>query len=187
MLFEGPPIFPEEYLEELCPPPLAAVLRKRNGWLTADGLHVRGVCLEPRWHSLDFAWRKEAFHRRYTLRRMDVPFAQNCVGDQFVLREQRVHRLWAETGHLDDLACDLPTFLGNPGAHLETRYLELLGRPLEPGQLLSVYPFRCSAQAEAGVSVRAIPALEVIAFNADLYRQIGDLPRGTRIQVKITE
>src|SRR5688500_691944 len=98
--FTGPPIDDEEILARL-PASLAGILRQLTGFIqNHDGLHVRGACREPAWHSLRDAWLGEqAFHRLYPdVRPDDVPFAEDCLGDQFLLREGRVWRLYGETG-----------------------------------------------------------------------------------------
>ncbi len=46
------------------------------------------------------------------------------------------------------------------------------GRTLSPGQLLSVYPPFCTAEAAQGVDLRAVPSLERLDFLADLARQL---------------
>ena len=69
------------------------------------GLHVHGACLDPGWHSLRHVLEgPEALYRLYSvLAPTDIPFAQDALGDQFILRQGIVHRLAAETGDLEAL------------------------------------------------------------------------------------
>ena len=61
-------------------------------------------------------------------------------------------------------------------------YQKQKDRWLEPGQLIHVYPPFCFQEAEKGVSMRALPALEVIGFHADLAAKIADVPDGGKVQ-----
>jgi hypothetical protein len=86
-------------LAEELPADVRALLVDVNGFVAFDGaLHVRGVSAEPSWHSLSDAWRGEkALHRLFpSIAPADVPFAQDALGNQFVLREDRVWRLESE-------------------------------------------------------------------------------------------
>ena len=83
------------------------ILSDANGFILHEGaLHVRGVSFAPEWHSLRAAWRgPSAFHTLYeSVLSTDIPFAQDQVGDQFLLRDGRVLRVSAETGEVDALA-----------------------------------------------------------------------------------
>src|SRR3954470_21513558 len=54
--FVGPPIDDPEVLG-LLPPELAGLLAGQNGFVQfRGGLHVRGACRGPAWHSLREAW-----------------------------------------------------------------------------------------------------------------------------------
>src|SRR5436190_11238258 len=109
----GPPADDKELLDQL-PPDLAGLLKQLDGFVQfSGGLHVRGACRTPAWHSLRDAWRGEhAYHRLYPdVRPDDVPFAQDCLGDQFLLRDGRVWRLAAETGGTRSLGISLAGFL----------------------------------------------------------------------------
>src|SRR4051812_2832298 len=92
--YVGPPIDDGEVLNRL-PADLARLLHEVNGFIAFEGgLHVRGACHRPAWHSLRNAWvGEDAFHRLYDgVQTEDVPFAEDCMGDQFLLREGRVWR-----------------------------------------------------------------------------------------------
>ena len=148
-------------LAEAIPLDLSAVLIDVNGFIAFNNaFHVRGITAVPLWHSLGFAWKGErALHRLFpALLPDDVPFAQDALGDQFLLRGDDICRLRSETGELESLGMDIQEFLGalikTPEALLPTQLVQRFqddGGHLLPGQLLNV-------------SLRAIPALERIDF-----------------------
>jgi len=180
---------------ERLPNPLRDFLASTNGYVAYHGgLHVRGACLAPAWHSLRTVWLGDfALHRLYPeVRADDIPFAQDALGTQYVLRDAIVHRLWAETGDLESLEADLGTFdrevRNNPTEYLGLGPLEdyrASGGELEPGYLLHVHPPLCSKESEAGVSVRPVPALGLIDWLASLARQLRDVPDGGRVRVVV--
>jgi hypothetical protein len=193
--FTGPPIDDEATLARLSPE-LANLLQHTNGFVQhGGGLHVRGACLEPDWHALRNAWEgPDSVHQLYPdVRALDVPCAEDCLGDQFLLRDGTVWTLAAETGYLKSLDVGLMEFLERTQAE-PVEYLSLQpllrflhdGGTLEPGQLLSVYPPYC-VKSEGAVSLRAIPNLERRRFLADFARQIRDVPDGRTIQFKVVE
>jgi hypothetical protein len=192
----GPPADEKELLDQL-PPDLAGLLRQIDGFIRfSGGLHVRGACREPTWHSLRDAWLGEqAYHRLYPdVRPDDVPFAQDCLGDQFLLRGGRVWRLRAETGEMAPLGVSLFGFLeaaqADPVEYLSMHPLLRFmreGGSLEPGQLLAAYPPFCTKQSGDGVSLRAMSADERRRFLAHFAAQIRDLPEGGSIRIEVVE
>jgi hypothetical protein len=194
--YAGPPIDDPEILARV-PAPLVAALRVRNGVVAwQGGLHVRGACREPAWHSLRAAWEGPlAFHVLYQeVEPTDVPFAEDALGDQFLLRDGAVLHLWAETGELEPAAPDLATWLAALLADPErTLALEPLlaylnaGRTLAPGQLLAAYPPFCVTQSEQGVTLEAQDWLERRLFLAELARQIRGLPEGAEVRFKVSD
>jgi hypothetical protein len=185
--FTGPPIDDAELLDRL-PTNLAGLLRQINGFIQFHGgLHVRGACHVPDWHSLRDAWDgPTAFHRHYPeVQPTDVPFAEDCMGDQFLLRQAVVHKLSAETGEIESLDVGLGGFLervtADPIEYLQLQPLlqfQQEGGSLEPGQLLSAFPPFCTQQAAAGVSLAAISATERRRFLADFSTQLRQIPDG---------
>ncbi|WP_374569517.1 hypothetical protein [Ideonella sp.] len=177
------------------PDNLVGLLRQINGFiLFGGGLHVRGVCEEPEWHSIaSVIAGPTALHKLYpSLQPGDVPFAQDCVADQYVLRDRKVHKLEAETGHLVALGLSLPEFF----AAVQSSPIEFLtmqpllrhqqdGGSLEPGQVLHVYPPFCTKEAANGVSLKPVPVQEAIAFLADFSSQISSLAPGQKFSVKV--
>ena len=170
-----------EILERL-PKSLKSLLRETNGFiLFGGGLHVRGAVLSPAWHSLRHVWLGDCpLHRLFpALRESDIPFGQDCLGDQFILRKNLVHKLEAESGELASLEMNLETFLAcareNPMEFLSLQPLAQFqreGGDLKPGQLLNVYPPFITRESKDGVSLTAVSMFERISFLADFARQI---------------
>jgi hypothetical protein len=189
--YAGPALDDEAILARL-PPVLASALRERNGCVAyLGGLHVRGACRAPSWHSLRAAWEgADAFHIAYPeVRPTDVPFAEDVLGDQFLLRDGAVIRLWAETGEVEPVAESLEAFFAAllTDAHAVLRYEPALayrqaGMRLQPGQLLAAYPPFVLQESGQSVDLRPIDAMERRRFLAELAGRIRGLPDGTRIE-----
>jgi hypothetical protein len=194
--YAGPLLDDQEMLARL-PADFARALRQVNGFIRFHGgLHVRGACLEPAWHSLRDAWDgAAAFHRLYPeIRQEDVPFAEDCLGDQFLLRDGRVWRLAAETGEVEPLGIGLHGFFeaveADPAEFLSLHPLlqfQQDGGNLEPGQLLAAAPPFCTEEAAKGVSLAAIPTEERRRFLAHLATQLRGVPDGGEIEFRIGE
>src|ERR1051325_2285272 len=108
------------------------LLSQTNGFILFDGgLHVRGAVLAPEWHSLRKVWLGGfALHKLFlAIHESDVPFAQDCLGDQFLLRGNVVHKLDAEIGEVEGLGMGLETFLNraqeNPVEFLDRKSTRL--------------------------------------------------------------
>ncbi len=194
--YEGPQIDDGKMLEKL-PADLRNLLQQINGFIQFEGgLHIRGACSSPEWHSLAGAWTGEnALWRLFpSVEQTDVPFGQDALGDQFLLRDGTVHRLQSETGQIETLNCGLYDFL--EAAQLDAvKFLSLEpllqflndNGVLQPGQLLSAYPPFCITNAKDGVSLRAISSQERIASLASFAAQISSLPEGTEIQIQVVD
>ena len=192
--YQGPAIDDTTTLAKL-PKAYRQLLEQINGFVALyGGLHVRGACRAPEWHSLATVWDgHHALSQHYpAVRTTDIPFAQDALGDQFLLRDEVVYRLSAETGDLVSLECSLMGFLEqsqqDPVAYLNLqpmlRFFSEGGR-LEPGELINVYPPFCTKQAAEGVSMQAVPALERLSFLFDFARQVMALPEGTSVRVVV--
>jgi hypothetical protein len=196
LTYSGPAIDDPEMLARL-PAPLGAALERRNGCIAYEGgLHVRGASRSPNWHSLRTAWEGPlAFHELYEkVEPTDIPFAEDALGDQFLLRDGRVLHLWAETGEIEPSAESLEQFFDAVIADPQrTLALEPLlayragNRKLAPGQLLMAYPPFCVTEAAEGVKLSGIDALQRRLFLVDLARQIRDLPEGAQVEIKLLE
>jgi hypothetical protein len=169
---------------ERSPKDLRNLLSETNGFILFDGgLHIRGAVLSPEWHSLRKVWLGDfALYKLFpSIKESDVPFAQDCPGDQFVLRHGIVYKLDAEIGKIESLEMDLETFLNSAEENpVEFLSLEPLlqfmseGGKLNQGELLSVYPPFIAEKSANGVSLRAISMFDQIGFLADFARQIAD-------------
>jgi hypothetical protein len=195
--YQGPAIDDPELLA-LLPAALADLLRQTNGFILHGGaLHVRGACRQPSWHSLRDAWLgADAFHRLYAeVKPEDVPFGQNCLGDQLLLRGDEVLFLPGETGEVEPFDMTFEELIrgsvDNPGETVGLGPLEQFreesGNALQPGQLLATYPPLCTKEAEAGVRLAAVAAEDRRAFLAKFAAFIRDLPEGGRFRIEATE
>ena len=193
-MYIGPPIDDLAILERL-PAEYRHLLTRANGYVAYNGgLHVRGACVVPEWHSLRAAWEGErALHRLFpAVTPDDIPFGQDALGDQYLLRAEVVHRLAGETGEVESLGVDLAAFdsavRSNPVAYLSLAPLEAFraeGGTLEPGQLLSVYPPYVFKESAAGVSFRATSAAARIEYLASLAAQLRGIPEGAEVRFTI--
>ncbi len=193
--FVGPHFEEGSAIAGALPDNLVGLLRQINGFILLEGgLHLRGVCSEPEWHSLAAVLTgPQAMHTLYpALRASDIPFAQDCVADQYVLRDRVVYKLEAETGNLVSLGQSLPEFLAaaqaNPIEFLGMQPLQRYqqdGGALEPGQVLHVYPPFCTQEAANGVSLNPVPYGEAIAFLSEFARKVSGLAPGQRLHVKV--
>lgn len=195
LTYKGPPVDDPALLDEL-PPELASLLRQTNGFVAGRGaFHLRGACVAPAWHSLRAAWRGPAsFAVRYrSVRPTDIPFAQDALGDQYLLREGTVCRLSAECDEVEPYAASLAEFLERVSADA-VRYLVLgplvafwgEGGTLAPGKLLSVYP-PLIVKHDGGYSYRAVSAADRLGALAGFAARVRDLPDGTRVRITIAE
>jgi len=193
--YRGPALDDTDILAHL-PASLARLLEQMNGFvLLHGGLHLRGACRAPSWHSLRFAWEGDAaFCSLYpTVLPTDVPFAEDCLGDQFLLRGEVVNRLACETGQVESLDLRLWDFLraaqDDPvevlGLQPLQRFTQEHGRGLEPGELLAAYPPYCFKEAADGVHLAAISAEERRRFLAHLAQKLSDLPEGAKLTFQV--
>jgi hypothetical protein len=195
-MYNGPPIDDPDVLSRL-PDALREYLHTTNGYVAFfGGFHLRGACSAPPWHSLRVVWFGEyALSTLFpVVRRDDIPFGQDALGNQFLLRDGVVHQLWAETGDLESMAVDLATFDRNvrddPIGYLSLDPLEQYrasGHALEPGQLLHAWPPYCAQESSAGVSLRPVPALAHISWLASFAQQLRDVPDGSRIRIVVRD
>ncbi|HMW60734.1 MAG TPA: hypothetical protein PKE49_01575 [Leptospiraceae bacterium] len=184
-------------MEARLPEDLRTVLHKINGFTAfRGGLHVRGACVAPSWHSLETIWDgKFSLRRTYELLgEKDIPFAEDCMGDQFILRDGMVYRLTLETAFLDPLGLSLDGFFASanedPVEFLQMHpllRLEKEGKKLEPGQLIHAFPPYCTKESAQGVSLKAVEANAQIDFELDFFRQIRDIEDGGQIRIRVID
>ena len=182
---------------EKLPDNLVSLLKQINGFIQyGGGLHLRGVCNEPEWHSIEnLMIGSLSLHNAYpAIKITDVPFAEDCVGDQFLLRNRNVIKLFSETGEIEEYGFGLATFFNNASENpVEFLGMEPLlqlqneGGGLEPGELIHVYPPFCTKEAENGVSLKAVPSDEALLYLANLSKQISGLGEGKEFEVKLVE
>jgi hypothetical protein len=197
--YRGEPIADSDrLLAQNLPASLCEALVATNGVVALrGGLHVRGFVNEPRWHSIEAAWRgPDAFCRHYrSLTEKDVPFAQDALGDQFFLRDHQVWKLLAETDDAELIGESLDDFLESvlrdPVGFLSLEpllQLEKDGSSLNPGELINAYPPFATAQSAGGnVSLRAVPMNEQRYFLEQLSATLRDLPPGEGFEVKFVD
>jgi len=186
-VYRGSPIDDDEILVRL-PVEYRRLLETVNGYVAyRGGLHVRGACTSPAWHSLRAAWcGADAIHRLFpAVAAEDVPFGEDALGDQFICRDGFVWKLDAEIGQLKPLMMTLPEFdaavRADPDEFLALgplREFQDQGGDLEPGQLLSVIPPFVFKESAAGVSYRAVPVLDRLRFLSQLACELRDVPDG---------
>jgi hypothetical protein len=191
-MYIGPQIDDREILASI-PADYRGILETVNGFFAYyGGLHVRGACLEPSWHSLRAAWfSDDAIHRLFpSVLPSDVPFGQDALGDQFLLRDDRVWKLEAESGEVASLDLTLAEFdaaaRADPDGFLQLAPLHEFraqGGRLEPGYLLSVVPPFVFRESADGVTYAAVPVSDRLHFLSQLARGLRDLPDGARVRL----
>jgi hypothetical protein len=194
LIYRGSDVTDQEIFDAV-PAEYQHLLEQMNGCVLFNGgLHIRGAVESPEWHSLRKVWRGDlALFRLFpAVEESDVPFAQDCLGDQFLLRSGIVYQLNAESGNLESLEMDFETFLNSARANpVEFLSLEPLlrfiadGGNIKPGQLLNAYPPFIMKEAANGVSLKAVSMLEQISFLADLAQQISGLPDDWKVRIKV--
>jgi hypothetical protein len=192
-MYRGPEVDDPEILGKL-PEEYQELLHTVNGYVAYyGGLHVRGACQLPEWHSLRAAWLgPDAVHRLFPeVKPDDIPFAEDALADQFVIRSGIVWKLSAETGEVVSLGLDLAEFdaavRADPDEFLQLGPLHQFraeGGRLEPGELLSVSPPFVFKESADGVSLKAVPALERRRLLSALARQLRDVPDGTAVRIR---
>ena len=166
-----------------------------NGLVICNGgLQFKGCVNEPKWISLRDVWTGLlSLHNTYKdLLESDIPFAQDCFGDQYLLRDGSVIRLSSESGDIDNLDLTFKQFIDEV-IKRPTEFLALesfndlneMDIKLKEGQLMNVFPpfmFNCDGDR----SFKPVPAEEQISFLKSIYSQTKNLPDGQSIKI-VTE
>lgn len=175
---------------EAMPGILQDFYRQNNGLIAFEGgLQIHGCVNSPDWFSLRNAI--QHVHANYdTVQSGDIPFAQDCLGDHYVLSGSSVVHLNGETGEIDPLEISFEQFLKqaseDPVNFLSLQPLEMYksnGSSLKPGCLLNAYPPFSMQTDDQEYDLKAIDALEQRNFLADYYAQIKNLKDGQEVQV----
>jgi len=174
---------------DILPSYLKKFYLKQNGLIAFNGgLHIRGCIKFPQWHSLNNAWfgsikLSESFE---SIEINDVPFGQDCFGDQFVIRNNNIWRLSSETDQIKDLGIDFYEFI----KLINCRPEEILGFhdlgtiKIKPGQLVNVFPPFC-VEAKNGYSLKPIENDEQIRFLSYFSKKMKKNPNGTLIDLEL--
>jgi hypothetical protein len=185
--WHGAAIDDAELLKDL-PPELVDILNHTNGFIVHHGaFRLRGAIRAPDWHSLRSAWRGvHGFCTLYdSVLPTDVPFGQDQLGDQFLLRDDKIVRLSAETGAIRAIASSVASFFDRLKDDIVGFLNVGLQYAIQPGELLFAYPPFCCQESGSGSLLKPLPAEQVILFHADLARQIKDVPDGARIVFRV--
>ena len=160
----------------------------QNGFVALNGgFHIRGCVINPKWHSLGNVWfgdlnLPDLFD---SLSPKDIPIAQDCFGDQYLIREDKVIKLSAETDDIVFLEKDFFEFLelvkADPIGFLNIENIDQF--ELKPGQLLSVFPPFC-IKSESDISIKPIDLVDRILFLSNLSQHVKKLPDGTNIEIR---
>lgn len=179
---------------KLLPFEMQAFMLQNNGLIAYfGGIHFRGCCQEPAWHSIKEAWQGEqAFWRIYKkVRQSDLPFAQDAVGNQFLLRHNQVWFLDTETGAMQNLNVDFSRFVEAvqrfPGEALDLRAVGTFmqaGAALAPGELLAVYPPQCIQTNGEELNLTRMPVATRLDSLANLHKQVIKLKPGQQIRLR---
>ena len=177
------------------PQTLAGLLNQINGFiLYQGGFHLYGAINKPKWHSIREHWQgDQASWKHYdTINESDVPFAEDCLGFQFFLRNDLVIFLDGQTGDIDELNVGLGAFLtavtSNPlDAVGLAPLLQFMkdGNQLEPGELLSEYPFFFTKQARDGVELSKTSSLEKRKLLIHIYEKLKGTKDGEEFTVSV--
>ncbi len=190
---QGPSIDDAE-LYRLLPVKVRGLLRQINGFIQfGGGLHIRGACHDPLWHSLHWAWMsRESFHLFYrNLSATDIPIAEDCTGNQFLIRGRKMIKLRADTGEIYDLELSFQEFL--EAAQMASPDFLTMGPLIQfqneggimlPGQLLNVDPPMGSAEASNGITIKAVPAEEQYVYLRNWSKRVREQAKTTRVRFR---
>lgn len=194
VIYKGPPLADPSVLQGL-PSELFEVLWQVNGFVAyAGGLHIRGFVDAPEWHSFSRYHSGEmALSKLYQqVKKYDIPFGQDFLGNQFLLRDSEVFKLRADTGETSSLRVDLAEFFEaankDPVSYLSLELLAVYHEQsggLEPGQLIHTMPPLCLKRSDKKLAMKAVAADNAISFLAHFARQINEAPEGTEINLRL--
>ncbi|MFN3402549.1 MAG: SMI1/KNR4 family protein [Cytophagaceae bacterium] len=172
---------PDEDMLKKMPAEYQTFLKQANGLIAfKGGLHLRGCCNEPLWHSIAEAWEgKNAFWKYYPeVLDIDIPFGQDCMGDQFLFRNEKVIKLSCETGEVELLNLSFFEFISQVtedplkilGLHPLIQ-VEAEGKSLQPGELIQAYPPFTMNPGGIDITLKIVKSEEQISFLQQVFRQ----------------
>jgi hypothetical protein len=172
---------------------LEHILTRRNGFFAFEGaLHVFPATAAPAeytledWNAPD-VWRDAYGH----LAEDGLYFAEDVFGNQFLLRDSKVHGFDAETAETTLIADDLEgwaaallaeydSLTGYPLAH----EWQLRNGPVPAGhRLVPKRPFVIGGGYEVD-NLRAVPVVRGMRWRGEIARQLVDLPDGESVKIK---
>ena len=177
------------------PKELQKFLKQINGIVAfSGGLYIYGCFKEPKWLSIGEIWNE--LHLKYeAISESDIPFAMDCLGDQYLLRMGTVVYLNGETGEVEGLGLSFNDFikeaLSDPVEFLSLHPLLQFhneGNELKAGQLLNVYPPFCmKTDEDQAYSFKAVSVAEQQVYLSHLYSEIKNLNEGENITISIKD
>jgi len=176
------------------PSDLQEFLQYANGLVAFDGgITFKGIGDQPQWASLNTVKEGEfALHIQYDqVAENDIPFAHDCMGIHFILRNDEVYRLDTENGHMEKIEDSFWDFINNtiddPENYLD---LELLfdlvdeGNILKPGELLHVNPPFSFEESEKGVELGPVSWERQMKFLFELNSKLKTSEDGSSIELE---
>lgn len=159
-----------------------------NGLIAYNGgLHIRGCANFPEWHSLKEYWfgKMKLSHLFSTININDIPFAQDCFGDQYIIRNNKLGRVLAEIDEFQDLKIVFCEFLHQVTSNVyEFLAIENISQfNLKPNQLINAFPPFCMDIKQR--ILKPIDLTKRITFLSEFSKQIKNLPDGTNIQFDV--
>jgi hypothetical protein len=173
---------------------LIELLKNKNGFYAFESaLHILPAGCKDSYTSIeewndDNSWRKEYGDQIQG----HLFFAEDVFGVQFALCNLGVRKFDPETGEFEDFATDLEEWAAKilEDYNYESGYQlahdwQLQNGSLPTGKrLLPKIPFVLGGAYEVE-NLHAADALKGMMFRADIWRQIRDLPDGSRIKLKV--
>lgn len=183
----------DNYILKQLPLSLQEFYEEINGVVAYEGgLQIRACSKKPKWNSLYEYWKGDrALYKQYDkMNETDIPFAQDCLGDQYFLRKNEVFLLNAENGEIDNLEMDFWEFIdecvNDPEDFLDMEpLLDFLeeGDSLAPGELLHIFPPFSLEESEEGVTLMKLPVEDRLQFLFDLHNQLKNLKDGDSVSI----
>lgn len=175
---------------------LIELLHRKNGFYAFESaLHCfpagcQASCVDLEMWNREDSWRREYgdVASRYLF------FAEDIFGVQFALSARGVHKFDPETGEAENFSSTIDEWAkkiladyeyetGYPLAH---EWQSQHGLLAQGKRLLPKLPFVLGGEYKVE-NLYAADALKGMESRADMWRQIRDLPDGTKINVKIVE